>query len=234
MAAVERDETSRTAEHVARESDGRLVAYLSARTLDVASAEDALAEGFAAALRTWPVDGVPAHPDAWLLTVARHRLTDGVRRRQTQAAGEELVADEIDTAAAADDEIPDRRLALMFTCAHPAIDRGMRAPLIIQTILGLTAADIAAAFLVPPGTMGQRLVGPSSASRTPAFPSASPRASELPERLDAGGAGARVPVACPPGARGRRGSRTAPGESGAARRRDSGRRTAVQAARRVA
>ena len=85
---------------------------------------------------------MPDNPDAWLLTVARRRQTDAVRRRQTRTAGEEhlqLMADEIEAAAANPEAIPDRRLALMFACAHPAIERGMRAPLILQTILGLTA-----------------------------------------------------------------------------------------------
>jgi RNA polymerase sigma-70 factor (ECF subfamily) len=139
------DEAARTAERVARESYGRLVAFLAARTRDVAGAEDALGEAFAAALRLWPADGVPLNPDAWLLTVARRRQVDVIRRRQTRIAGEEhvkLIADEIDAAAEEGEAIPDRRLALMFACAHPAIERGMRAPLILQTILGMTAEDI--------------------------------------------------------------------------------------------
>jgi RNA polymerase sigma-70 factor, ECF subfamily len=155
------DDAGRAAERVARESYGRLVAFLAARTRDLAGAEDALADAFAAALRMWPVDGVPNNPDAWLLTVARRRQTDAARRRQTRTAGEatvKLITDEIEAAAETPDDIPDRRLALMFACAHPSIERGMRAPLILQTILGLTAIDIAAAFLIPPATMGQRLV----------------------------------------------------------------------------
>jgi RNA polymerase sigma-70 factor (ECF subfamily) len=82
------NEAGRAAERVARESYGRLVAFLAARTRDVAGAEDALAEAFATALRLWPKDGVPDNPDAWLLTVARHRQTDAMRRRQTRKAGE--------------------------------------------------------------------------------------------------------------------------------------------------
>ena len=149
------------AERVARDSYGRLVAFLAARTRDVAGAEDALGEAFAAALRLWPVDGVPDNPDAWLLTVARRRQVDAIRRRQTRTAGEDhvkLIADEIEEAASTPEAIPDRRLALMFACAHPDIERGMRAPLILQTILGMTGEDIAAAFLIPPATMSQRLV----------------------------------------------------------------------------
>jgi len=182
------DEAARAAERVARDSYGRLVAFLAARTRDVAGAEDALGEAFAVALRTWPTDGVPANPDAWLLTVARRRQTDAVRRRQTRAAGEEhltLMAEELEAAAAEPEAIPDRRLALMFACAHPAIETGMRAPLILQTILGLTAEEIASAFLVPPATMGQRLVRAKTRIRDTGVPFGVPETPELPERLHA-------------------------------------------------
>jgi RNA polymerase sigma-70 factor, ECF subfamily len=180
------DEAGRAAERVARESFGRLVAFLAARTRDVAAAEDALSEAFAEALRQWPESGVPENPAAWLLTVARRRGTDAARRRAVETGGADrlaLIAEELE--AAAPEAIPDRRLALMFACAHPAIDRGMRAPLILQAVLGLTAMDIAAAFLVPPKTMGQRLVRAKNRIRDIGIPFRVPDREGLLERLDA-------------------------------------------------
>src|SRR5579872_3535360 len=112
------------ADSVARRSYGKLVAFLAARTHDVAAAEDALSEAFASALADWPVNGCPANPEGWLVTVARRRLIDMSRRRSTtEAAAGQLryLAEGLD-AAEAEAGIPDRRLALMFACAHPAID----------------------------------------------------------------------------------------------------------------
>ena len=181
-------EARQAAERAARDSYGRLVAFLAARTRDVAGAEDALAEAFASALKSWPKDGVPDNPDAWLLTVARRRQADAARRRQTRTAGEvhiQLMTEELEEASANPGAIPDRRLALMFACAHPDIERGMRAPLILQTILGLTAIDIAAAFLIPPATMGQRLVRAKARIKEAGIPFAIPGREDLAGRLDA-------------------------------------------------
>jgi len=182
------EQAHRTAERVARESYGRLLAFLVVRTRDVEGAEDALGDAFAAALRTWPHRGVPANPDAWLLTAARNRLTDAGRRHRTQEMGHEqlrVMAEEIDQAFQTPEEIPDRRLALMFGCAHPAIDASIRAPLILQTILGLTADAIAAALLLPAATMSQRLVRAKTRIRQAGIPFRIPDRDELPERLGA-------------------------------------------------
>lgn len=144
------------AELAARASYGRLLAILAIRTHDVAGAEDALAAAFVAALTQWPQDGVPDHPDAWLVTVARRKLVDAARRQRTRDAKHVLL--QVDLAEArSDDPFGDARLRLMFVCAHPAIDPSVRAPLMLQTVLGLDAARIASALRVAPKTMGQRL-----------------------------------------------------------------------------
>lgn len=171
------------ADATARRSYGKLLAYLAADTRDVAAAEDVLSDAFAAALATWPDRGCPDNPESWLLTVARRRAIDVARRaRRGQAIGRELrILAEWETAD--ESELPDRRLGLLFACAHPAIDPGMRAPLMLQLILGLNAAKIASAFLVAPSTMGQRLVRAKNKLRQAGVPFRVPGRKELPERL---------------------------------------------------
>ena len=182
------DAKARTvAARAARESYGKLLAFLAARSRDVPGAEDALADAFAAALAVWPARGVPANPEGWLATAARRRLIDGARRRRSAEASTEalqLIGDEL-MAAEADASIPDRRLALMFACAHPAIEEPIRAPLMLQTILGLDAAAIGSAFLISPAAMGQRLARAKAKIRLAGVPYRIPEREDLPERLGA-------------------------------------------------
>lgn len=175
------------AEAAARRSYGKLVAFVAARTRDVAAAEDALAAAFESALRHWPEQGVPANPEAWLLTAARRQAIDAARRRRThdEAAADLLLFGfgELSTDDEAPRAIPDDRLLLLFACAHPAIEHSVRAPLMLQTILGFDAATIASAFLVAPATMGQRLVRAKAKIKRAGIPFRLPGHDDLPERL---------------------------------------------------
>ena len=176
------------AERVARESYGRLLAYLAARARDVTAAEDALAEAFASALRVWPRAGAPDNPEAWLYAAARRRLIDASRRAAVARAGADRIAlalEEIEADMAAGTDIPDRRLGLMFACAHPALDPGVRTALMLQTVLGLGADRIAAAFMVEPAAMGQRLVRAKRKIRDAGMPFDIPAPDVWPERIGA-------------------------------------------------
>ena len=189
MTVQEDDRGARgAAEATARQSYGKLVAFLAHRLRDVAAAEDALAEAFAAALVDWPARGVPHNPEAWLLTVARRKAIDAARRRRSgaEAAGHlRLLAEELAMSAAGEAEIPDHRLALIFACAHPAIDPGVRAPLILQTVLGFDAATIGSAFLIAPAAMSQRLVRAKAKIRQAGIPFRVPERGEMAERVEA-------------------------------------------------
>jgi predicted RNA polymerase sigma factor len=180
-------EARAAAEAVARRSYGKLVAMLAARTRDVAAAEDALSEAFTSALTVWPRSGCPSNPEAWLMTAARRRAIDMARgRRRDEAAAKQLryLTERMEATAESGTTVPDQRLALMFACAHPAIEEGIRAPLMLQTVLGLSGETIAAAFLTSPAAMSKRLVRAKEKIRRAGIPFREPEREDLRGRLD--------------------------------------------------
>ncbi len=171
------------ADLVARRSYGRLVAFLATRSWDLTLAEDALSEAFLAALADWPRNGCPANPDAWLMTAAKRKMIDAARSRIRDQATIEAAVNLVTEPDLP--EIPDRRLQMMFACAHPSIEVGIRAPLILQLVLGLNAHEIASAFLTSPAAMGKRLVRAKEKFRIAGIPFHIPETEQLPERLGA-------------------------------------------------
>ena len=176
---------ARSASVAARDSYGRLLALLAASTSDLAAAEDALADAFERALRTWPSQGVPASPSAWLLTVARNRLRDEWKSARAQrSAPLDAARDTLAHIAETDvDSIPDRRLELMLVCAHPAIDRAVHTPLMLNTVLGFTAEQVGRAFSVPTSAMATRLVRAKKRIKAAGVPFRIPDRADLPTRM---------------------------------------------------
>ena len=154
----------------------------------MAAAEDALGDALVSALETWPRDGIPANPDAWLLSAARRKLIDAARHAHVEAAATptlEILIDPARRADMTDAVFPDERLKLLFVCAHPAIDEAARTPLMLQAVLGLDAARIASAFLVAPATMSQQLVRVKAKIRDAGIRFDVPDLHELPSRVAA-------------------------------------------------
>ena len=180
---------SRTIETLYRSESGRVLATLVRLLGDLELAEEAMHEAFAAALEAWPRTGIPDNPRPWLISTARFKAIDAIRRRaRFQGTQRELIAhmeSRVDEAGGEDDEIADDRLRLIFTCCHPALPPEAQIALTLREVCGLTTEEIARAFLVTPATLAQRIVRAKARIRETPIPYEVPGPQEMPERLSA-------------------------------------------------